>query len=78
MLKRYGVSGTSVDRYLNAFKNGVFKEYYKTGKIIQINPLTMEVDNFTDDDLNCDILKEVESEENNKIDKVSFLSSGRN
>lgn len=70
LLSMYNIAGNSADRYIAAFKNGVFKEYDKTGKIIQINPLTMEVDNFTDDDLNCDILKEVESEENNKIDKV--------
>lgn len=69
LLNEYGVSGASLDRYVRAFKNGIFQEYLKTGKICQINPCTKEIDNFTVNDLNYELLKNIE-EPTNEIDKA--------
>lgn len=55
--KKYGLHKNTFIKYFNAYKNGVFKEYNKTGKILQINPFTFEVDHFTEDDLNYDAIK---------------------
>lgn len=55
--KKYRFGASTFRKYLTAYKNGVFKEYNKTGKLLQINPFTLEVDNFTEADLNYDAIK---------------------